>query len=132
MDWLVNAFTTPTMIQAVIILSIVSAVGLYLGKIKIFGVSLGITFVFFAGILVGHLGIVVNKDMLYFAQSFGLIIFVYALGLQVGPGFFSSLKKGGLELNLMGLSVIFIGLAMTVGLHSFIGISLTDMVGLFC
>lgn len=132
MDWLVNAFTTPTMIQAVIILSIVSAVGLYLGKIKIFGVSLGITFVFFAGILVGHLGIVVNKDMLYFAQSFGLIIFVYALGLQVGPGFFSSLKKGGLELNLMGLSVIFIGLAMTVGLHSFVGISLTDMVGLFC
>ena len=132
MDWLQNIFTTPSIIQAVIVLSIVSAVGLSLGKVKIFGVSLGITFVFFAGIMAGHLGIVVNKDMLHFAQSFGLIIFVYALGLQVGPGFFSSLKKGGLEMNIMGLSVIFIGLIMTVGLHSLVGISLTDMVGIFC
>lgn len=93
MNWLQEAFLEPTMVQAVIIISLVSALGLYLGRIKIFGISLGITFVFFAGILAGHLGIVVNKDMLYFAQSFGLILFVYALGLQVGPGFFSSLKK---------------------------------------
>ena len=106
MDWLEEAFFKPTMIQAVILLSMVSAIGLYLGKIKIFGISLGITFVFFAGILAGHLGIVVNKDMLYFAQSFGLIIFVYALGLQVGPGFFSSLKEGGMTMNLLGLGVI--------------------------
>ena len=132
MNWLQEAFLEPTMVQAVIIISLVSALGLYLGRIKIFGISLGITFVFFAGILAGHLGIVVNKDMLYFAQSFGLILFVYALGLQVGPGFFSSLKKGGVAMNMMGLGVILLGLAMTVGLHWTTGISLSNMVGLLC
>ena len=120
------------MVQAVIIISLVSALGLYLGRIKIFGISLGITFVFFAGIFVGHLGIVVNKDMLYFAQSFGLILFVYALGLQVGPGFFSSLKKGGVAMNMMGLGVILLGLIMTVSLHWVTGVSLSNMVGLLC
>ena len=132
MNWLQEAFLEPTMEQAVIIISLVSALGLYLGRIKIFGISLGITFVFFAGILAGHLGIVVNKDMLYFAQSFGLILFVYALGLQVGPGFFSSLKKGGVAMNMMGLGVILLGLIMTVGLHWVTGVSLSNMVGLLC
>ena len=132
MNWLQEAFLEPTMVQAVIIISLVSALGLYLGRIKIFGISLGITFVFFAGILAGHLGIVVNKDMLYFAQSFGLILFVYALGLQVGPGFFSSLKKGGVAMNMMGLGVILLGLIMTVGLHWVTGGSLSNMVGLLC
>ena len=132
MNWLQEAFLEPTMVQAVIIISLVSALGLYLGRIKIFGISLGITFVFFAGILAGHLGIVVNRDMLYFAQSFGLILFVYALGLQVGPGFFSSLKKGGVAMNMMGLGVILLGLVMTVGLHWTTGISLSNMVGLLC
>ena len=132
MNWLQEAFLEPTMVQAVIIISLVSALGLYLGRIKIFGISLGITFVFFAGILAGHLGIVVNKEMLYFAQSFGLILFVYALGLQVGPGFFSSLKKGGVAMNMMGLGVILLGLVMTVGLRWTTGISLSNMVGLLC
>ena len=132
MNWLQEAFLEPTMVQAVIIISLVSALGLYLGRIKIFGISLGITFVFFAGIFAGHLGIVVNKDMLYFAQSFGLILFVYALGLQVGPGFFSSLKKGGVAMNMMGLGVILLGLIMTVGLHWVTGVSLYNMVGLLC
>ncbi|RHJ81472.1 putative transporter [Parabacteroides sp. AM08-6] len=132
MNWLQEAFLTPSMIQAVIIISLVAALGLYLGRIKIFGISLGITFVFFAGILAGHLGIVVNKDMLYFAQSFGLILFVYSLGLQVGPGFFASLKKGGVAMNMMGLGVIFLGLILTVGLHYATGVSLSNMVGLLC
>ena len=132
MNWLQEAFLEPTMVQAVIIISLVSALGVYLGRIKIFGISLGITFVFFAGIFAGHLGIVVNKDMLYFAQSFGLILFVYALGLQVGPGFFSSLKKGGVAMNMMGLGVILLGLIMTVGLHWVTGVSLSNMVGLLC
>ena len=132
MNWLQEAFLEPTMVQAVIIISLVSALGLYLGRIKIFGISLGITFVFFAGIFAGHLGIVVNKDMLYFAQSFGLILFVYALGLQVGPGFFSSLKKGGVAMNMMGLGVILLGLIMTVSLHWVTGVSLSNMVGLLC
>ena len=132
MNWLQEAFLEPTTVQAVIIISLVSALGLYLGRINIFGISLGITFVFFAGIFAGHLGIVVNKDMLYFAQSFGLILFVYALGLQVGPGFFSSLKKGGVAMNMMGLGVILLGLIMTVSLHWVTGVSLSNMVGLLC
>lgn len=132
MNWLSEAFTEPSIIQAVIAISLVSAVGLYLGRQKLFGISLGITFVFFAGIMAGHLGIVVNKDMLSFAQSFGLILFVYSLGLQVGPGFFSSLKKGGVAMNMMGLGVIFLGLLMTLILHWTTGISLPNMLGLLC
>ena len=132
MDWLHEAFLEPTKIQAIIIISLVSAIGLYLGRIKVFNISLGITFVFFAGILAGHFGIVVNPDMLQFAQSFGLVLFVYALGLQVGPGFFSSLKKGGVAMNMMGLGVILLGLLMTLILHWTTGISLPNMVGLLC
>ena len=132
MDWLQEAFFEPTMLQAVIVISLVSAVGLFLGRQKIFGISLGITFVFFAGIMAGNFGIVVNKDMLNFAQSFGLILFVYSLGLQVGPGFFSSLKKGGVAMNMMGLGVILLGLIMTLVLHWTTGVSLPNMVGLLC
>lgn len=132
MNWLHEAFLEPTKIQAIIIISLVSAIGLYLGRIKVFNISLGITFVFFAGILAGHFGIVVNPDMLQFAQSFGLVLFVYALGLQVGPGFFSSLKKGGVAMNMMGLGVILLGLLMTLILHWTTGISLPNMVGLLC
>lgn len=132
MNWLLDTLTEPSMIQAVAVLSIVAAVGVYLGRLKIFGISLGITFVFFAGIMAGHLGIVVNKEMLNFAQNFGLIVFVYTLGLQVGPGFFSSLKKGGVEMNMMGLGVILIGLLLTLTLHWTTGISLPVMTGLLC
>lgn len=130
MNWLLETLLEPTMIQAVVMLSIVAAVGVYLGRLKIFGISLGITFVFFAGILAGHLGVVVNKDMLSFAQSFGLIVFVYTLGLQVGPGFFSALKKGGIEMNSMALGVIGLGLLLTLVFHWTTGVSLPNMVGL--
>ena len=132
MDWLHEAFLEPTKIQAIIIISLVSAIGLYLGRIKVFNISLGITFVFFAGILAGQFDIVVNPDMHLIAQSFGLVLFVYALGLQVGPGFFSSLKKGGVAMNMMGLGVILLGLLMTLILHWTTGISLPNMVGLLC
>mgnify|MGYP000013710779 FL=1 len=83
MNWLLETLAEPSMIQAVAVISIVAAVGVYLGRLKIFGISLGITFVFFAGIMAGHLGITVNKDMLNFAQNFGLIVFVYTLGLKL-------------------------------------------------
>ena len=122
MNWLLETLAEPSMIQAVAVISIVAAVGVYLGRLKIFGISLGITFVFFAGIMAGHLGITVNKDMLNFAQNFGLIVFVYTLGLQVGPGFFSSLKKGGVEMNTMGLGVIALGLILTLVFHWITGI----------
>lgn len=132
MDWLQALFSEQTMIQAVIIISLVSAVGISLGKIKIFGVSLGITFVFFAGITAAHFGLAVNKDMLYFAQNFGLILFVYGLGLQVGPGFFPSLKSGGVAMNMMGLGVIGLGILLTLIVHWTTHISLPNMVGLLC
>lgn len=130
MDWLFNTFLEPSLIQTVIIISIVAAIGLSLGKIKFFGISLGITFVFFSGIMAGHLGINVNKDMLAFAQNFGLVIFVYTLGLQVGPGFFSSFKKGGLQLNMLAMGVILLGIILTLVFHWVSGVSLPNMVGL--
>ena len=88
MHWLQTIFTDSSMIQAIMVISLVSTIGIFLGKLKIFGISLGVTFVFFTGIVAAHFGITANKDMLYFAQNFGLILFVYGLGLQVGPGFF--------------------------------------------
>lgn len=98
MEWLSSLLTEHSVIQAVIVVSLVSAVGLALGKISMWGVSLGVTFVFFVGIMAGHFGLSIDPQMLNYAESFGLIIFVYALGVQVGPGFFSSLGKGGLKL----------------------------------
>lgn len=125
-------FVEHSALQAVVVLSLISAVGLGLGKVRFWGVSLGVTFVFFAGILAGHLGLSIDPQMLNYAESFGLVIFVYALGLQVGPGFFSSFREGGLRLNVLGTGVVLIGTLMAV-LGSFVtGISLPDMVGILC
>lgn len=132
MDWLTETIFEPSTVQSIIIISVVSAIGLQLGKLKIFNVSLGITFVFFVGILLGHFKLDLNKDMLDFAQNFGLIIFIYALGLQVGPGFFSSLKKGGLRLNMLGLGVVFIGLILALIFSYTSKVSLPNMVGILC
>lgn len=132
MEWLSNLFFEHSALQAVVVLSIISAIGLFLGKIRFFGISLGVTFVFFMGILMGHFGVSVNADMLSFAEDFGLIIFVYALGLQVGPGFFSSFSKGGMQLNFLAIAVVLIGTFLAV-LTSFVtDISLPDMVGILC
>ena len=90
MNWIQEILCEPSVVQTVIVLATVSAVGIYLGKIKIFGISLGVTFVFFAGIVASHFGVRVNRDMLAFAQNFGLMVFIYTLGLQVGPGFLGS------------------------------------------
>ena len=130
MEWLNSLFVEHSVIQAVIVVSLVSAVGLALGKISIWGVSLGVTFVFFAGIMAGHFGLTIDPQMLNYAESFGLIIFVYALGLQVGPGFFSSLGKGGLKLNMLAMVVVVLGVVMTLGFHWTTGVSLPDMMGI--
>ncbi len=131
MDWLPEILNMPSTIRTVLVLSIICATGLALGKIKIMGISLGVTFVFFAGILAGHLGIKADPGMLAFAQNAGLILFVYTLGLQVGPGFFSSFKKGGLKLNMISLALVLAGFAMVLVLHWTCRISLPDMMGLF-
>lgn len=132
MEWLNSLFIEHSALQAVVVISLISAIGLGLGKIHIMGISLGVTFVFFAGIMAGHMGLSVDSQMLNYAESFGLVVFVYALGLQVGPGFFSSFRKGGLELNTIALGVVLIGTAMTVIFSMTTGVSLPDMVGILC
>ena len=131
MNWFVELFTEQTFIQAVTVISVICAIGLTFGKIKIFGISLGATFVFFAGIAAGHFGLSVNPQMLAVMQNFGLILFIYALGVQVGPGFFASFKKGGLRLNMLALLLVAIGTVMTLAIHWTTGIGLSDMMGLF-
>lgn len=118
--------------QAVVVLSLISAIGLGLGKVRIFGISLGVTFVFFAGIISGHFGLSIDPQMLNYAESFGLILFVYALGLQVGPGFFSSFRKGGVQLNMLALGVVLIGTLMAVLGSYALAVPLPDMVGILC
>lgn len=131
MEWLTEIFIEQSYTQAILIISLICAVGLALGKVKIAGVSLGISFVFFAGIIAGHFGIKINSDMLLLAQNFGLIIFIYSLGVQVGPGFFSAFKKGGIKLNALSLLLVLIGTGMTVCLHWLSGIPMPEMMGLF-
>ena len=132
MEWLNSVLVEHSALQAVIVLSIICALGLSLGKIKVWGVSLGVTFVFFVGILAGHLGLSIDSKMLNYAENFGLILFVYALGLQVGPGFFSSFRKDGITLNMLALGVILLGTVATVVASVTTGIALPDMVGVMC
>lgn len=132
MSWFDSLFLDNTSMQAVVIISLISTLGLALGKIRIAGISLGVTFVFFIGILAGHLGLSVDPKMLNYAESFGLIIFVYALGLQVGPGFFSLFRKGGITLNTLALGVLFLGTVMTLMFHFILDVPLSDMVGILC
>lgn len=132
MSWFDSLFLDNNSMQAVVIISLISALGLALGKIRIAGISLGVTFVFFIGILAGHLGLSVDPKMLNYAESFGLIIFVYALGLQVGPGFFSLFRKGGITLNTLALGVLFLGTVMTLMFHFILDVPLSDMVGILC
>ena len=130
MNWLNELFTEQTFMQAVMILSIICAAGLALGKIKIKGISLGVTFVFFAGIIAGHFGIKIDPQMLALAQNFGLILYIYSLGVQVGPGFFSSFKRGGIKLNLLSVGLLLIGSLMAVVICLTTGTSASDTVGL--
>ncbi|MBM6864809.1 putative transporter [Bacteroides caecigallinarum] len=132
MEWFTDLFFEHSALQAVIILSLITAIGLGFGKLHLFGVSLGVTFVFFIGILAGHLGFSIDPQMLIYAESFGLVLFVYSLGLQVGPGFFSSFHRGGYRLNMLGLGVILIGTAMAVIISKTASIPLSDMAGILC
>jgi putative transport protein len=113
MDWLWNLFTEPSIAQAVVIYGLVIALGLWLGKIKTF-IKLGVTWVLFLGIIFSYFGIAVNKEIEHFLKDFGLILFVYCLGLQVGPGFFASLKKTALVDNLLAAMVVILGVLTAV------------------
>ncbi len=129
MDWMTDLLFSESVAHTIFIYCIVIAAGVALGKIRILGVSLGITFVLFAGIALGHFGFTANREVVEFIKDFGLILFVFSIGLQVGPGFFSSFRKGGLSLNILALSIVFFGGLITLAIHYITGTSLPVLVG---
>ena len=132
MEWFESVLFVHSPVQAVVVLSVIIAVGLGLGKIHVAGISLGVTWVFFAGIMAGHFGLSIDPAMLSYAESFGLVLFVYELGLKVGPGFFSSFRKGGVRLNLLGLCVVLIGTLMAVLLAGLCKVSMSYILVFLC
>lgn len=132
MEWIQNLlFDTNSIAHIVLIYAITIALGVQLGKIKIFGVSLGVTFVLFIGLLLGQLQFSVNADVLHFLREFGLILFIFSIGMQVGPGFFSSFKQGGMLLNGLALLIIALNILVTLSLYFGIGnVSITNMIGI--
>ncbi len=132
MEFINSLFFTHSSVEAVIVISMIIAIGLALGKLHVKGISLGIAFVFFIGILAGHIGLSVDPVTLDYAETFGLSMFVYCLGLHVGPNFFGSLRQEGMALNLWGLAVIVVGTVFALVLIPITGVSLPDMVGLLC
>ena len=121
MDWIQNLLFpgNESLASTIMLYSFVIALGVYLGKLKFFGISLGVTFVLFVGILMGHFGYIVNHDVLHFIREFGLILFIFSIGLQVGPGFFSSFKKGGIKLNGLAVLGILLNVAIVLCIYFF-------------
>ena len=132
MEWINGLFTTPSALQTVVVLSLICSLGLALGKVRVGGISLGVAFVFFIGILAGHLGLRVDAQMLDYAQTFGLVVFVYMLGLHVGPNFFGLLRHEGMELNLWSFAIIGLGTVMALGMVALTSVSLPDLAGVLC
>jgi putative transport protein len=129
MEWIKDLLLGESVAHSILIFCIIIAVGVLLGKVKVFGISLGITFVLFAGIACGHFGLKVNAEVVEFIRDFGLILFVFSIGLQVGPGFFASFRKGGLTLNLLAMMIVLLGGATTIILHFITGTSMPMLVG---
>lgn len=129
MDWLQTLFMGEGIAHTLLVLSMVIAAGVLLGKVKIAGVSIGVTWILFVGIAAGHFGMRVDHDILHFIKEFGLILFVFSIGLQVGPGFFSSFKKGGLQMVGCAATVVLLGAVATYIIHLATGTPLTTMVG---
>ena len=132
MDWLNNLFNIHSSIQTIVVVSLIIAGGLAFGKIKIMGISLGISFVFFVGILAGHMGFSVDSVVLDYVETFGLSMFVYCLGLHVGPNFFGSLRHEGRQQNVWSLIIIIAGTLFSLLLIPLTGINLPNMVGILC
>lgn len=129
-SWLQEVFLVPSATQTIIVISLVCTIGLLLSKIELGKISLGITFVFFVGILAAHFGLSVDPTMLAFAQNFGLVLFIYALGVQVGPSFFPSLRKGGVKDNLLSLLLVGVTLLLCWGIYLFSGVSMPEIIGI--
>ena len=129
MEWLVNLFTGSGVAHSVFIVALVVAGGLCLNKIKFGGVALGVTWILFVGILAGHLGFVLDPTTAHFVKEFGLILFIYSIGLEVGPGFFSSFRKGGVTLNMLAAGIVLLGCCVTYAIHLITGQDLISMIG---
>ena len=132
MSWFNELITGMSIAHSVLVLCGVAAIGVLLSRIKFWGVSLGVTWILFVGIVAGHFGLAVEPNILQFIKEFGLILFVYSVGLQVGPGFFSSFKKGGLTLNAVAVMTVFISVILAYIIHLVTGTSLVTMVGVLC
>ena len=130
MNWFESLFFEQSALQAVCVISVIIAIGLGLGKLRVCGISLGVTFVFFTGIVAGHFGLAIDPAILKYAEDFGLMLFVYELGLKEGPGFFSSFRTGGIKLNMLGLGLVLAGTATAIALSYLLAIPMTDMVGI--
>lgn len=130
MEWLDNLFFGTGVAHSILLIALTMAVGLLLSKIKIGGISLGVTFILFVGILFGELGMTVDKEVLHFFREFGLILFVFSVGLQVGASFFENFKAGGAKLNLLAASIVLLGGGVTLVIHYFSGVPLPTMVGI--
>ena len=130
MNWINDLLWGEGIGHSILLLSFVIAAGIQLGKIKVFGVSLGITLVLFVGIILGHFGFTINHNVIHFFKEFGLILFVYSVGMQVGPGFFSSFNQGGITLNMLACGIVFLGVLTAVILHYATGIPMPTMVGI--
>ncbi len=132
MDSLNALFQLSDSVSAVLLISVICAAGIILGKLKVKGVSLGVTFVFFAGIMAGYCGLHANSVMTQYAMDAGLVLFVYSLGLQVGPGFLSAFRHGGAQLNFIGLAVVLVGTLLALVCCALTDVSLPDMMGVLC
>ena len=132
MNWFNDLITGTSIAHSVLVLCGVTALGVLLSRIKICGVSLGVTWILFVGIIAGHFGLTVEHNVLHFIKEFGLILFVYSVGLQVGPGFFSSFKKGGLTLNAVAVMIVLMSVLLAYTIHLVTGTSLVTMVGVLC
>ncbi len=134
MDWLVNLFTGTSVAQQVVVLSFTAALGLMVGKIKVKGISLGGAGALFVGILMGHLGLRIEPNVLHFMQEFGLILFVYTIGMQVGPGFIDSIRRHGLVLNILAVSIVLMGVIVTLCLYFFTDMhnNVPVLIGMLC
>ncbi len=130
MDWMKELLSGESAASTILMYSVIISLGVFLGKLRISGVSLGIAFVLFAGLLVGHLGFRADHRVVEFIKDFGLILFVFAIGLQVGPGFFASFRKGGISLNMLAVSVVLLGVAVTIILYYVTGTSMPALVGI--
>ena len=130
MEWLYELIFGTGVAHGILILSLVISIGILLGKVKICGVSLGITWILFIGIFFGHLGLGIDENVLQFLKEFGLILFIYSIGMQVGPSFFSSFKQEGLTLNLLATAIIFLGVITAYVIHLITGVPIPTMVGI--